>query len=173
MYNRKSMPEAWGEGEGEKEEGVGAVGVRSQEVAALSVDRGVMDKTSLELLHGSGELSANTGQYFVWGTGYFCRLWHAMLYMCVHGCVCVVFSSRWMIPRPWIWRWMTPKCGFLPRNPSLTQPSSLTPRSGRFARSCPSTGSIPPLWAVRAGGITASKRRLLTPSPEGIPTGQM
>lgn len=45
MYNRKSVPEAREEGKGEKEEGVGAVGVRSQEVVALSADRKVIDKT--------------------------------------------------------------------------------------------------------------------------------
>lgn len=87
-------------------------------------------------------------------------------------CACV-FSSTWTRPRPWIWRWTTPKCGSPPRSPSLTQPSSLTPKSGRFARSCPSTGYIRPCRAVRAGGASACKCKLLRLSLEGTAKGCM
>lgn len=65
------------------------------------------------------------------------------------ACVFVRLPGRWTRPRQPTRRWTTPKCGFLPRNPSLTRPSSLTPRSGRFARSCPSTGFTPPIRPVR------------------------
>lgn len=107
----------------------------------------------------------------------FSRIWHALLgvyiaYLRVCVCVCVLYG-RSMSPTQWTWRWRTPRCGFLPRSPSLTQTSCLTPRSGRFASSCLSTGSIPPPWPVRAGGNSASKCRLLRLLLKGIPTGWM